>query len=381
MSDTTFDLVQAAAADLSADSGSDAGVSGDISADAGTTPGAETGAETSADSGAAAASADGTPAAASDSGAQPAAQAADADEAAQLAAIEAELVTKTPNLKKGRIPVSRHQAVLTRERRQAEEKIKALEGLRAAADQFNSEPVQTALKVMKIAQDNPDAFVRQILMNHPSYRPIFDALLKPSAQPGQTAPPETTTATVPTERPAPDVLLPDGTIGYSAKQTQALVDWFSAQERQSRTKERAELEKKLADLQGTIKPFQEEAVARREIGNAMQRMKTLLDDARKNWPSFSVHEAAIREELKKPGNERQTLEQAYRAVVVPKLATDRTKLEAELRQSILAELNKAKPVARNGATGAAVAVADDDNESSNPTEDIVRQSLRALNAA
>lgn len=379
MSDTTFDLVQAAATELSADSGTDAAVTGDISADTGAGSSADAGTETTPGAEAAATPESAEPA---DKG-SPAVtqQAADTDEAAQLAAIEAELVTKTPNLKKGRIPVSRHQAVLTRERRQAEEKIKALEGLRSSADQFNSEPVQTALKVMKIAQDQPEVFVKQILMNHPSYKPIFDALLKPAAQPGQAAPTVTQTVEPPAERPAPDVLLPDGTIGYSAKQTQALVEWLGAQERQSRTKERAELEQKLAALQDTLKPVQEAEAARREIGSAMQRMKTLLDDARKNWPAFAAHETAIREELKKPGNERQTLEQAYRAVVIPKLTTDRAKLEAELRQSILAELNKAKPVTRSGNTGAAVAVAEEDTESSSPTEDIVRQSLRALNAA
>lgn len=367
MSESTFDVVQAAAAELSgSDAGADVQDSGTVQEDAGTGAGEQTPeAQHSDAAGEAAGASAGDKAAAS------------TDDESALAAIEAELVTKTPGLKKGRIPVSRHQAVLTRERRQAEEKIKALEAFKAKADDYGSESVQTALKVMKLAENHPEVFVKQVLLNDPRYRSVLEGLAKPAPVAAPAAKAEEPIG----EQPKPDVLLPDGTIGYSAQQMQKLLDWRLTSEKQSSKAEREALEKRLADLDAKFKPIQEQREAQEKVGSALSQMKALLDDARTNWPGFKDHEADIRAELSKPGNGRMGLDAAYRAVVLPRLMADKTKMEADIRASILAELNKAKPTDRRTTAGAAEATVNDDDTPADSTESIVKKALRELNAA
>ncbi len=108
---------------------------------------------------------------------------------------------------------------------------------------------------------------------------------------------------------------------------------------------------------------------------AVSRQRGVLEDARSNWPGFKDHESLIRAEMFKPGNDRMTLDQAYRKVVVPTLAVNKDTLRAQIRAEVLADINKARPVATRTATPD-VTVA---NAAAMTTEQLVRAASRQLN--
>jgi hypothetical protein len=292
-----------------------------------------------------------------------------------LRAIEQELIAKNPNLKKGRIPTARHQAILTRDRRRAEAQIAELTPLKELAQQFQSEDTQVRLKVANLMEKDPEALVHKVLMHDPRYRAIFESFAKPAAAPAaapapQSAPP------APTEKPAADVLLPDGSVGYSAQRASELIEWRIAQERTAAEQREAALAKRIEQFEQQFEPIVREREDTAQFNAAVTRQRGVLEDARTNWPGFKDHEAAVRAEMFKPGNERMTLDQAYRKVVVPTLAVQRDQLRATLRAEILAEINKARPVVTRQGTPDVSAP----NPASMTTDQIVRAATRSLNA-
>lgn len=293
-----------------------------------------------------------------------------------LRALEAELLAKNPNLRKGRIPAARHQAILTRQRRLHEAQVKEFEVARAQATEYTSEEVQNRLRAASLFEHNPEVAVRQVLMHDPRYRAVFEALARELVPPAPATPPPAK-SDEPAEPPKPDVLLADGTVGYSAEATKRLLAYQLQQERQTAAQDRQALEARVKAFEDQFKPFAERQAIDARLGESMTRMKALVDDARRTWPGFTDHEPAIRAELNKPGNERLTLDAAYRRVVVPNLSTSREQIEAEVRAKVLAELSKAKPASGRPSSPEFR----DDAASGMSTEQIVRASLRQLEAA
>jgi uncharacterized protein YecT (DUF1311 family) len=144
-------------------------------------------------------------------------------------------------------------------------------------------------------------------------------------------------------RPKPDKLFEDGSVGYSAEALEQLLEWERAQLTKSLE---AQFDQRLNERFKDVTPLLEQHRAETAFNHAKERMRPILENARKTWPKFADHEADIKAWLMAPGNERATLDDAYRAVVIPKLQGDRD----AMRQEILAELNKrpaaAAPAAR-----------------------------------
>lgn len=287
----------------------------------------------------------------------------------ELSSIEKELVTKTPDLAKGRLSVSRHQAVVTRIRRQAEAERKKLEAEFEPLKQYSAPDVQERLQAIRLAETHPTVFLRQVLLNDPRYQAEIDKLLSERAPKPEAAAPAPDPAD---EKPKPDRLEADGTLGYSADGAQKLLDWH---ERHVERKHKADLDA----LRKEISPVLEKEKHQAAVSEAMTRMRPVLENARATWDGFTEYEADIRAELHKPGNEKMTLHDAYRVVVIPKLRTDRAALEADLRKKIVDEMNvKApKPTLRPGTLPPAVG---GDPATPRALEDVIRESIRSARA-
>lgn len=294
-----------------------------------------------------------------------------ADDERELSALEQELVASTPGLAKGRISVSRHQAVLTRARRQAEQ---AVAEAKAAAAKYETPEFQQQVRALGLAETRPEVFFRDVLLQDPRYKALVDAHVqaltaKATPAPAATAPSPAGNA----ERPAPDRLEADGTLGYTAEGAQQLLEWALARERQT-------YESKLTELQQRLDPILTERKHVEAFRSAVDRMRPIVADARTNWPGFEDHRQEILAEIKKPGNERMSIHDAYRAVVVPKLAFNRQQEEAKLRKEILDQLNAKQP-SSVVPPGTPRAAADGTASTSDTVEDIVRNAYRTLAAA
>lgn len=255
--------------------------------------------------------------------AAPAAEAASVpDEEAELGTLEKELVEKDPRLNNGQIATRRHQAVLTRQRRQAEaEKAELLAKYEKVKQFENYDP--NRLRALEIAETDHDRFV-EILQGIPQYKAIFDGWRQPAAPAAAPAAPVA-------EEPRPDVLLSDGSLAYSAEGQQKVIEYRLAKEREAYRKE-------LEELRGTVKPILEERQSRVNLDKAMVRMKPVLENARATWDGFADNEGEIKAAWQ--ANPRMTLEGAYQAVMIPKFKADKTKLEADIRAQVIKDMNE-----------------------------------------
>ena len=285
------------------------------------------------------------------------------NEEAELSALEKELVSKTPTLQKGRINVSRHQAVLTRARKQHEAALAEVQKKYDALKTYESPEVAARIKAFEIFERDPDRAL-QILQTIPDYKTRLDKLVEDAVS--SRAPKETPKAP---EEPKM-VLRDDGTLGYDAEGIKALL-----------AKERAELQKeydaRLAKYEETLKPFQDAKENHEQLMASVERQRPVLENARTNWKGFSEHESAIRAELSKPGNERIGLFEAYLNVVAYPQMKDPATMEAELTPKILKKISENSSATKSLRAGLpeahvqAEAAADD-------TEAIIRDSIRGL---
>lgn len=227
------------------------------------------------------------------------------------------------------IPVSRHKAVLTKARKAGEALQAKLDALKWA----EAPETQQKMQALDLADQNPEMFA-EVLMADERFAPIFQRLVGGKAP---VAPAEVKSApaaqAAPTEKPQPDVLYPDGSVGYSAGAQEALIEW--------------RVNEAMKQMTGTVEPLlksaaktKENELIQAEFGKNVDRHRGIIEKARKTWPGYEKHEAEIKAYVLAPGNERATLEDAYRAVVIPKFQTD----EATMRAKLLAEMNK-KPAA------------------------------------
>lgn len=310
--------------------------------------------------------------AAGDPAAPPAEKTAEQTEEDELKALETELTTAKPELSRGRISVSRHQAVLTRARRQAE---RQLEEAKAASAAYEAPDFKERLAAIQLAETNADAFVNQVLMNNPNYRAVFDAMFETRLKTHRPAQEDTKPAPVEVvEKPKPDYLYADGTVGYTAEGQEKLLAWQAAELRKEHAAE-------LKALRDELRPITEQHANAQQLNKSMQAKEVEVRNARSRWAGFKEYEKDILAELSKPGNERMGLEEAYDNVVPAKIAAKtaqdsvtQEQLKATLRAELIKEMNE-KSAVRTGVTPGNLP-APTNSDAPRDTEDVIRESMR-----
>jgi hypothetical protein len=255
------------------------------------------------------------------------------------------------------LPLSRHKAVLTNERKKRE----AVEQELAT---YKSQDTQDKLKAIEIADQNPALFA-ELLLQDPRFAAEFTRLMGGQQAPQQEASAaKAAPAANVAEPPQPDVLLPDGSVGYSAEASEKLAAYHAQQAEQR-------MQAILDERFGKFEPIQRNYEAQVAYNRSYQEKVVLLQNARANWPKFTEFEKQIQQYLMDPSNSRATLDEAYRAVVVPSMQTDRDKI----RQEVLAELKK-KPAASNSGPKPVTAKPAEGGKRS--LEDVIRGAVETL---
>lgn len=233
-----------------------------------------------------------------------------------------------PAKKAGPIPFEKHEKVLANARAERQAEIDTLTQRLEKVKWAETEDAQASIAALQLADTNPQKFA-EILLTDQTLGPIFRSLVG-GAAPAVPAKIEPAAAT--SEEPQPDVLLPDGSVGYSAAASKKLVDYQLAQFAKSQEEK---FNKRLEEQFGEVKDVVEERKARVAFDRAKENMRPVLENARAKWPKFAENETAIKEFMLKPENARMSLHDAYIAVAIPKLQTS----EDEMRTRIIAELN------------------------------------------
>ncbi len=296
------------------------------------------------------------------------------DEDAAIKALEAELVSKTPTLQRGRISVSRHQAVLTRNRNKWDEEKKSYDAkLKDVEAKYNDPAVQRKLQMISLAETDSGKFF-SALKQLPGYQELlkkeFDEFAKtmPKAEAKAEA-----QAKVATEVPAPDVLLADGRVTYSPEQMQEVAKYITGSLTE---KFSAELEK----VRGEVKPVVEERRHTAELSAATERMTKKIAHAEANWEGFKEHAPAIGAYIRQPENIARgvSLEEAYIAVVPGALAKAKAEAAATAKVEATKTLQQRVPKEsiRPGSTAVAKAAKED---STTDMEAIIRASMKSAN--
>lgn len=253
--------------------------------------------------------------------------------------------------KYNRLPYSRVKSIVENAKKKAAEEHAAA----LAEHQTKLKEYETASQTWQREQNelrqmaaNPEQFLRALAVANPAYAEIIErafAKQEQRQQPQQ-------------QHIEPDVVLPDGSFGYSA----------AAAERVYEQRMKAAEQQMLEKLSKRFEPIESEFRARKAYEEMIPRVRQQLTEASK-WPLFSENQDAIRTAME--GDRSLSLEAAYRAVVLPKLQSDRDKM----RQEILAEINgKAKAAATPAAVPAAAAPASKDQS----VESIIRAAIRKV---
>lgn len=201
-----------------------------------------------------------------------------------------------------------------------------------------SDDAKSKLKALDIADTNPELFFN-VLMQDSRYAALLDARLK-TLVPSDTA----TAKAAPSDRPKPNVLNADGSLGYNEEGLAALLAYERAQAV-------TEAEKRLSDkFDPILNPILEERKAGEDYRAAKQRQAVVLQGARQKWAGFKENEAAIAEWLRSqwftvvngqrvrnPANTHLSLIDGYQAVVIPRFQADRTKIREELLKELTAK--------------------------------------------
>ena len=250
--------------------------------------------------------------------------------------------------KYNRLPYSRVKAIVENARKKAaDEHAAALAEHQAKLKNYEAESQTWRQQQDELRQmaSNPEQFLRALAVANPAYAEIIERAF---AKQEQRQPQH--------QNIEPDVVLPDGSYGYSA----------AAAERVYEQRMAAAEQKMLEKLSKRFEPIESEFRARKAYEEMIPRVRQQLTEASK-WPLFSENQEAIRQKME--GDRSLSLEAAYRAVVLPKLQSDRDKM----RQEILAEINgKAKAAATPAAVPAAAAPTSKDQS----VESIIRAAIR-----
>lgn len=251
--------------------------------------------------------------------------------------------------KYNRLPYSRVKAIVENARKKAADEHAA----KLSEHQTKLQEFETASQTWQREQNelrqmaaNPEQFLRALAAANPAYAEIVErAFAKQEQRQHQSR-----------QNIEPDVVLPDGSYGYSA----------AAAERLYQQRMEAAEQQMLDKLSKRFEPIESEFRARKAYEEMVPRVRQQLAEASK-WPLFSENQDAIRTKME--GDRSLSLEAAYRAVVLPKLQSDRDKM----RQEILAEINgKAKAAVTPAAVPAAAPSASKDRS----VEAIIREAVR-----
>ena len=253
----------------------------------------------------------------------------------------------------GNIPVPRHKAVLENARKKIaaeyETQIKSLEW----AKEYTPDQIQKMRTALDFIDNQPLEFLER-----------FEATLKadPRFAERLAARQSQRVTEKPKEEPIPlpDIDLEDGRRVYSDGQLLRLLDWQS--------------KRVTSELEQRYKPLEESYRGQLARQATYQKVAPVLADARQNWDGFKENEQEIAAHLRK--FPQSSLESAYRYVVVPKLKANKATMEAELRKTLIAELN-AKPNVVTETPGIAAPAAPASTKGMT-TADIVAQVAREL---
>lgn len=300
----------------------------------------------------------------------------------ELTALEADVVKKTPGIQNGKMSTSRHQAVLTRQRNLWEkQQAAAIDEAKKAYAQYEAAEFKERVKVAELAEGDFDTFFSYV-SEHPKHKAAVERVIAERVKAHVPPPPPAPRADdpfkdVPAEEPQPDMVNPDGSLGYSAKAQRDYVKWQAAQMTSDLRRQMEEDRKKLA-------PLMTERETREAQSTALKTMGERITEARRSWPDFAGLEAQIAEYIHAPGNEKATLEGAYRAVYAQamqaKLAAataDRDKMAIEIEASIIKRMNDGvKPTTPRVPPGAPPITPKADPDA-DPTETTIRNAMRA----
>lgn len=245
--------------------------------------------------------------------------------------------------KNNRIPYHRVEKIVANKVAKAQEEARqaALAEAQQRYAQYESPEFANVIRTVQELErqlGNPEQFLNTL-----SQDPRFAQLLRREAQAGAQA-----------QNFAPDVQLPDGSLGYSEDAFQRLLDARDAA-----------IERKIAERYRPIQDSFEQAQYRNA---ALGKVNAQIADAQ-TWPGFNENREAIGAALN--ADVKLTLEGAYRKVVFGKLSASRD----DIRKEILAEINaKPKAVQPKPSAGAAPVSSNKGRD----TEDIIRQAIAGL---
>lgn len=293
-----------------------------------------------------------------------------ADDEEELAAIAKELTEKNPALNKGKLPVSRHQAILERARRKHDADIKALNEKYA---KYEDAEFQAKMSVTELAATDPDGYLAR-LYQLPQYRERIDRIIASRTAQPAAEPPAPAAQPKDDPEPQPDYMFPDGSLGFSAAAQKQWQEW-------SQRKIAADYEKKLNERLGPVEArVKAEAERERQQQETAQNYATADDalSAAKTWPGFEEYAEDIRQETLKPKYDGMTaykaLSMAYGAVVPSKLRLKEEQLKAQVKAETLKELNEKSRAKRQAQPGTAPSVVTGERS----VLDIVREAAQAL---
>lgn len=265
------------------------------------------------------------------------------EEEKELQALEQDIRTKNPAMR-GNIAIHRHQAVLTRARNQhakeleewtAKEKawaereaaIKKIEEDAKQLEWARDPDIQLGLQALALAEADQGAFV-DLLLQDPRYAKLIQKVT------GESQP------KVPSDRPKPNKR--DETGGfeyYDDEGIEQLLNWHG-QKVSGSVKDEV-----LKEIQKEYGPLREAFQATTLWNQQLHQSKVQLDTMREKWPGFKEHEKEIKAVMLK--DEKMSVEDAYREVVIRQYQNQTKVNEEELKKKWLAEM-KAKPAAANG---------------------------------
>lgn len=265
--------------------------------------------------------------------------------------------------RRGPIPFQRHEEILANARKDREAEFNAMQERVNALAWAEGQDVRDKLAALDIADRDPELFFN-VLSQDPRYKAILDKRFGG----GGAAPEGAGAAAAPraaagAQRPKPDVLNPDGSMGYSEEGLTKLLDWQSQQTEQAVTKR----------FEDRFGPVEQAFQASTEWNKSIQSAKVVLDEARENWPGFKDAEQDIRAKIAEATQQGRILplETAYRQVVIPRFQASRDTMRTE----ILAEIN-ARPAAAVKPQGSGGRVTPAVNEGPQDLEDVILRSIQ-----
>lgn len=220
--------------------------------------------------------------------------------------------------------------------------------------------LQVLDRLGEIAEKDADRFIQILATQSPEKYSKFLAVID-----GGKVDPKAKTAPVTDDdpEPEPDVHFADGSSTYSKAGLAKLREW---DRRQATKTVLAEVDKQYGGVKKSFDAAQTRAQYQAQID---VQVRHAVD----NWPGFREHAKDIFEALRGDKTGRMSLDDAYRAVVVPKLQESAKVNRETLRAEILKEI-QAAPAAT--ATTTTTATPPPDPAKPRDLEDIIRESIR-----